>query len=424
MNTGARILILSILFIIATCIIGHAAATSLGIDWKQSSYLSGSTFSGAAMTPDGDAVFAGGSQLIYRSWNDSTHWGGQAGFVASMSPDGGWVVSGSGTTATLYDKSGNQMWSRSMGGEIRAVAVAPGATFVLTTDTMGNYITWNRNGELIARNTSDLAKHVAISPKGDLIVVTTERGMRYYNSLLYPLWTDPRDGSLDDYIVISQDGGTIITAGGTRLSSHTAQGALNWQTDVPNAVVNDVACSQDCSLIVTGSQDNAVRGIDRYGKIHWTYKAVQWVNAVAVSSDGGVVAAGINDGNVIILDHNGRMQTEKKFYLRIQPQTLAVSRDGTRIAVADQQYLYGLALHETNGSETPDDTIFVAAPLNPVPKTTTPATVLTTAPPEVTMPEEARPTATATTKASPAGAWIVLPAFAGALLIAGRYRRQ
>ena len=116
---------------------------------------------------------------------------------------------------------------------------------------------------------------------------------------------------------------------------------------------------------------------------------------------------------------------KKKFSMRIQPRTPAVSRDGSRIAVADNQYLYGLTLHETSASETPDDTIFIAAPLNPVPATTALTTVPTTVPateiPEVTMPEEARPTPTKT-KASPVGACFVLSGIAGALWLAGKSR--
>jgi hypothetical protein len=109
--------------------------------------------------------------------------------------------------------------------------------------------------------------------------------------------------------------------------------------------------------------------------------------------------------------------------MRIQPRTLAVSRDGTKVAVADQYYLYGLTYHDDSESELPEDTVFVAAPLNPVPKTTGTTAIPTTEIPEVTMPEEARPIPT-TTKASPAGAWAVLPAAAGALWLAAKYRRQ
>lgn len=421
MTTGTRILVLSSLFILAASLVGNASAMSIGIDWKQSPYLPESVFSGVTITPDASTAFAGGSQILVRNWNGSMRWGGQPGFVTAMSPDGEWIVTSNGITATLYNRSGQEMWSRSMGGAVRAVAVAPKAAFVVTTDEMGNWITWNRNGELLHRNTTEVARRLAIAPAGNLIVATTENGLRYYSSTLTPLWTDPREGSLDEYILFSADGSTILTYGGRRLSSHTTEGNRNWQVDVSPAAINDIACSQDGSFIVVGSQDNAVRGLDRYGKIHWTFKTVQWPNAVATSANGVVVAAGVNDGSVIILDHHGKEQTKKQFDLRIQPRTLAMSRDGTKLVVADQRYLYGLSLHDDSAPETPDDTVFVAAPLNPVQKTTEPTPVPTTGIPEVTMPEEARPIPT-TTKASPSGAWALLPAAAGALWLAVRGR--
>jgi WD40 repeat protein len=421
MTTGTRILVLSTLFILATSLVGNAAAMSIGIDWKQSPYLPESVFSGVMITPDASMAFAGGSQILVRNWNGSIRWGGPPGFITSMSPDGDWIVTSNGITATLYNRSGQEMWSRSMGGAVRAVAVAPKAAFVVTTDDMGNWITWNRNGELLHRNKTEVARRLAIAPAGNLIVATTENGLRYYSSTLTPLWTDPREGSLDEYILISTDGSTILTYGGRRLSSHTTDGTRNWQVDVSTAAINDVACSQDGSFIVVGSQDNAVRGLDRYGKIHWTFKTVQWPNAVGTSANGVVVAAGVNDGSVIILDHHGKEQTKKQFDLRIQPRTLAMSQDGTKVVVADQRYLYGLSLHDDSVSETPDETVFVAAPLNPVPRTSEPTSVPTTVIPEVTMPEEARPTP-ATTKASPSGAWALLPAAAGALWLAVRGR--
>lgn len=422
MNTGTRITILSALFIIATCLASPAAATSLGIDWKQSPMLADSLFSGIVMTPDGSTVFTGGSQLMVRNW-DGPRWGGKAGFVAAMSPDGSYVATCTDNTVTVLNRSGFEMWSRNMDGKVKAVAIAKGGEFVITADDKGNYNAWTTNGEFIARNQSAVVKRLAVSPTGNLVVATTESGIRFYSASLDPVWTDPRAGSLDDYIVISDDGATVITAGGPRLSSHTAKGVRNWQVDVTDTAINDVACTQDCSLVLVGSQDNTLKGIDRYGKTRWTYGTSQWVNAVGTSANGAVIAAGVNDGTVIVLDHRGRLQTEKKFDPRIQPRTLAVSRDGTRIAVADQHYLYGLSVYDADLTGESGDTIYVTASATPAPKTSLPTTVPTTMIPEVTMPEETRPTTT-TTKASPVGAYVILPGIAGALWLAGKGYRK
>ena len=424
MHTGFLNRYLAVFLLLSACLVGTAAATSLGIDWKQSPILADNVFSGVTITPDASKVFSGGSQLLVRSWDGNAHWGGQSGFIAAMSADGRYVVSSSGSTVTLLNTSGTQLWSRNMDGQIKAVAISKTGAFVISADDKGNYNSWSASGDFYGRNKSDVARQIAIAPTEDLVVVTTDAGIRFYSSSLEPVWTDSRAGSLDEYIEIADDGSTIITAGNTRVSSHTRKGVLNWQADVTKGAINDLSCSDDCSLIVVGSQDNMVRGLDRYGKTRWTYPTGQWANAVATSRNGAVVAAGANDGTVFIFDHNGNLQTQRSFDGRIQPRSLAVSRDGSRIAVADQYYLYGLTLAGTSGSNDDADTVFVAAPLNPVPKTTvtTPATAV----PLVT--ETVRETVTGTpapvaTKQSPSGAWIVLPAVAGAFCLVKRYRR-
>jgi len=422
MFTGSRIRIPALALVLAVCLVGTVAATSLGIDWKQAPVISGNTFSGVSLNPNASIVFTGGGQLLVRSWDNVHHWGGPAGFDAAISQDGRYVVTGSNHVVTMYHPDGRQIWSRIMNGEIQALAISRNGTFVIATDNLGNYHTIAPNGDFYAMNRSDdMVKQLAITPTSDLVVATTHTGIRYYSPLLKPVWTDNRSGSLDEYIVISADGETIITAGGTRLSSHTKSGELNWQADVTDAAINDIACNEDCSIIITGSQDNTVRGIDRYGTVRWEFRTGQWPNAVASSWNGNVIAVGANEGTLYLLDHGGSLLTKRKFDSRIQPRTLAVSRDGTKVVTADQYYLYGLNVLGMNGDTS--DTAFAAATLNPVRTTVIPTTA---PPPEVTMTEEARPTTTTvpvTTQKSPSGAWMGLPLIAGILCSLARTRR-
>lgn len=398
---------------IAACLITPASAASLGVDWTQEPTHAGTVFSGVVLNPDASQIFSGGSQILVRSWDDRVHWGGAAGFNAAMSTDGTRVVTGAGNAVTLYTGNGQQCWTRNMDGEIRAVAVSANGSLVVAADDRGNYHSWTPSGDYIAMNrTTDRVRRIAIAPEGDFFAVTTDAGMRYYSPALKPLWTDSREGGLDEYIFISADGETVISAGGTRLSSHTATGTLSWQADVAKAAINDVACNRDCSIIVTASQDNTVRAIDRYGKIHWHFDTGQWPNAVASSRKGDVIAAGANDGTLYILDHGGSLITKRKFESRIQPRTLAISSDGTRVVTADQNALYGLSLTGINGDTS--DTIFVSALSSP----TITATAVTSATitPEITIPEEIAPKETAIpppTHQSPAGIGVILAVITG-----------
>ena len=151
-----------------------------------------------------------------------------------------------------------------MAAPCTAVAVASNGSFVVAADDKGNLNSWSANGEFWGRAITDKAKRIAIAPTGDLVVVATEGGLRFYTPALDLVWTDNRSGSLDDFIVISSDGSTVITAGGTRLSSHTNTGALNWQTYLTKSAILDLAANDECTIIVVGSQDSMVQAADRY----------------------------------------------------------------------------------------------------------------------------------------------------------------
>ena len=424
MQTGFRIHRIAAALLLAACLAGTVAAISLGIDWKQAPPTD-SPFAGIAISSDGNTVFGGGNQLLVRSWDGTSHWGGQAGSVAAMSTDGNHVANCLGPAVVMYDNTGAPSWTRNMGAPCTALAVSPNGSFVISADQNGNLDSWAPNGDFWGRNTTDPAKRIAISPAGDLVVVTTQAGIRFYTPALNPVWADNRSGSLDDYIVISSDGSTIITAGDRRVSSHTNTGALNWQVNVADAAIRDIAASDDCSIILVASEDNRVRALDRYGNVHWTFDTGQWANAVRASRDGSVIAVGANDGTLFVLDHGGNLLTKRKSDTAIQPRSLAVSRDGTRIAAADQQQLYGFGLIGLTAGDTGSDTIYVEAPLNPVrtTATTAPPQMPVTSQPEVTMPAEARPTtapAATPTPKSPAALWTILPGGAAALWLAKR----
>jgi WD40 repeat protein len=362
--------------LLAACLAAPATALVLTTDWKESS-PTGSPFSSAAISADGSKVIGGGSLLLFRTWEGDRHWVGPPGMVTAMTADGNEIVWTSGQSLDLVDSSDATLGIQTMGGDIRAAAISANGSFIVAADDKGTIMSWGSSGGFFGRTTTDLVKRIAISPAGNLVVVATEGGVRFYTPALDPVWTDNRSGSIDEYIAISSDGSTIITAGGTRLSSHTAGGDLRWQTDVTRNAITDLACSDDCSTILVGSEDDTVLAIDRYGKIHWTYTAGHGITAVGASQDASVIAAGGIDGTLFVLDHGGHLLAQKQTDTIIQPRSIAVSGDGRRIVVADEHNLYGFGavsdMSGISGIET-----FSPAPLNPVPETTRLAGGITT----------------------------------------------
>jgi WD40 repeat protein len=287
-----------------------------------------------------------------------------------------------------------------MGGPVRALAISPDGALVVSADDNGNINSWYRNGEFYARNQTALVKQLAISPKGTLVVATTETGLKFLTPALDPVWSDTKNGSIDTDILFSNDGSTIITSGGRRVSSHTNTGVLNWMNDITGDAITSIGCSYDCSVIVIGNQDGSVQAMDRYGKVHWSYPAGQWVNTVAVSQDASVIAAAGIDQNLYVLDHGGRLLAKKKMDTIIHSRSLTVSPNGRRIVVADEYALNGYTFSPEpenidlvtvipttspryTGTPTPlqtsspaDGTTVMTTPVTPAPVTTTPQSPL------------------------------------------------
>jgi WD40 repeat protein len=189
-----------------------------------------------------------------------------------------------------------------------------------------------------------LIKKIAISPSKSLVVAISDLGLKFFSPDMDQIWVDNRTGSLDSFIAFSADSSTVITSGDTIVSSFTNSGELNWRKDVTQSAIIDMACSDDCTSIVLGSQDGNVWNLNKQGETRWKYPAGSWINGVGVSRDGAVIAAGALDGTLYILDKDGNLLTKTKTDTNIQQQSVGVSRGGNRIVVADQGALYGFDL--------------------------------------------------------------------------------
>jgi WD40 repeat protein len=372
MKTGLWFRLLVIGGLVAGCLIGAAGAVTLGNDWKERAPEEG-PYLGVTITPDASLVYAGGSNFIVRSWDREIHWGNMPARLLVMSPDGKRVVMAVGNKVSVLDNKGVENWSRNMDGYVKAVAISPNGSFIISADDKGNYNSWGKDGDFIARLENQTANTMACAPTGDLVVVATDKGLRFYNHKLELVWYDNRTESRDEFIAISGDGSTVITAGNNQVASYKSDGTLNWRKEITKDPIIDMDCSSDCSAILVAGQDKEVVAIDRFGTVRWKYEVGQWVNAVGVSQDASVIAAGGIDRTLYVLGRSGMVITTRKTDAIIQPRSIAVSSDGRRIVVADQKNLYGFSL--IGDAVAPDvPGTYTQAPLNPVP-TTNPTTV-------------------------------------------------
>ena len=400
-------------FLFLISIIGMATAADVGHTWEEQPF-GDNFFSGVMFSTNGSMVFSGGSQILVRSWDGKTNWGGWSGNVATMSADGNRIITALENKIRVIDRNGGEVWTRSM-NTIRAVAVSVNGSIVVAADDRGFIRSWNSNGETLGMNQTDLVKKIAISPSSSFIIATTETGLKFFSPEMNQYWADKTSGTLDTFIAISADGSTVIASGDRRVSSHDKSGALNWMKDVTDEAIIDMACSDDCTTIVLGSQDGNVLVLNQLGKEQWKYPAGSWINGVGVSRDGSVIAAGTLDRNLYILNKGGQLLAKTRTDTIIQQRSVAVSRDGKQIVVADQIALYGfelLGLPEETSRET-----FTPAPLFT-------ATSSTTCPICTTLPKTLPPTTTVpvttSTPASPLNPCLAIVALSGLLFIAIR----
>jgi len=423
MRTGFRFRLLVISCILAGCLAGAAGATSLQMDWKERAPEEG-PYLGVMTTPDASLVYAGGNEMFVRSWDRDIHWIGGPARVLFMSNDGKRIVMGVGNKFSVVDNKGVENWSRTMDGYVKAVAMSPDGSNIISADDKGNYNSWGKNGEFIARFQNETANTLAYAPGGGYAVAVTDKGLRFFDRKLELIWCEDRPDSRDTFIAISADGSTVIVAGYNQVASYTRDGTLNWRKEITTDPIIDMHCSSDCFTIIVAGQDKNVVALDRLGIVHWKYATGQWVNAVGVSRDASVIAVGGIDRTLYILDHSGTLVTSRKTDSIIQPGSIAVSGDGRRIAVADQNNLYGFSLVGDAIAPEVSET-YTLPPLNPVPSTN-PTTVPVTTPAAITtslVPATATKTVPVKpTTYSPANPLLLLPALGAAYLFC-RMRR-
>jgi PQQ-like domain len=400
MNKRFRINLVIAGFLLMISIIGSVTAVTLAPSWQERP-ADESTFSGAMISRDGSMVFASGNQLFVRSWDGDTRWGGISGTVATMSTDGNYIVSAVNDNVRKINKTGTEIWNRITGSPFRAVAVSGDGSLVIAADTRGYLRSWTIDGKnLGVDNDTDQVKQIKISPSQSLVVVSTEEKLKVFSPELNLKWENNTFGNLDSFIAFSSDSRTLILSGEKRVSSYTADGSQNWVKEVTRDAIIDMACSDDCSTIVLGSQDGNIWVLNREGQVRWKYPAGAWVNGVGVSHDGSVIVAGALDGTVYALDKDGTLLVKTKTDSVIQPRSLAVSWDGTRIVVVDERTMYGYDLvgfPEVTYKETPVQTTLcpctttTPAPIKTTLLTTVPSTIMTKIPETTGTPESGLP---------------------------------
>jgi WD40 repeat protein len=365
--------------------------------WTQAAATSGE-LSCVVISEDGSTIVAGGDQLIALSRDGRNLWTGWSGSPLVISREGNYILTFRDQNIRLFSGSGTLLWDMSLGDYVKEVTMTPDGSLIAAGG--GNRVRLiSASGASFRQNTSIPVNHIRFFPEGDQVVITIKNGIQMSNLTLFSEWTDTN--MTQDLVEVAADGSSFVTVTNNRVRLYTRDGNLQWNRALPGGNALAFAYSRDGSMIVVGRDDNTVQALDHNGVLLWTARAAHWITSVAVSDDGNTIAAGSMDKSLSVYDRAGTKLGSFTAKNPIKTRSVAVSGDGSVIAVVDASAVYGFSRSQFTQPVT--SAVTTTATPSPV---TTPLSAMTPA----SAPPESEPSRTATPQAAlpPAVPFVVL----------------
>jgi WD40 repeat protein len=360
-----------VLIILLACILTpHAGATNPLWTVPASP---GDELSMVVISADGSTIVAGGDQLIAVSRDGQKRWSGWSSSLLDISQDGNYIATSQAQTVRLFTGSGTQLWTQSIGTPVMDLSMTPDAA-VIAASGAGTVRTFFNSGIGLGSNSTPNVNHIKISPVKDQIIVATQQDLERVNLSIVPEWYDTN--STQDLVDINADGTAFVTVTYNRIRLYHGSGSLLWDRTITGGNALALAYSRDGSTIVLGRDDKTVRVLDRNSTLLWTATAGDWVTSVGVSDDGSTIVAGSRDKKLYVYDRAGNRLGSFAATAPIVSHSVAVSGDGSVIAVVDTSAVYGFS--RAQFTSPPAIVTTVAATITMIPGTPTP--VLTKTP--------------------------------------------
>lgn len=314
----------------------------------------GGELSGVVISADGSTILIGGDQLISLTPQGRKRWTGLSGTSLDISSDGDYILSSQGQHLRLISSTGTVLWDKSVGISVTDLSMTPNASRIVASGG-GKVIAMTFSGEVIASNASMAVNHVKIMPRGDRVIITTNKNVQLSNFSLLSEWSDMT--SAQNLITIADDGSYFLTAAGNRIRKYTRNGTLLWDKKIPGGNAQALAQSRDGSVIILGMDDSSLQVLSAIGTPLWTANATNWVTSVAVSDDGSTIAAGSLDKKLYVFDRAGTVLGTFTTKSAIKFNSVAVTRDGSLIIVAGGSAAYGLLRSSFIMEEIPENPV-------------------------------------------------------------------
>jgi len=332
------LLILSGLIVLACLPVPVASAVAPL--WTVEATTSGE-LSTVAISADGSTIVAGGDQLIALSRDGRKRWTGWSGSPLAVSRDGNFILTSRGQTVRMISGSGTMLWDEYLETQVKEVAMTPDASLIAAGGANRLRLIDPSGSGIRQNNTMPIISHFRLFSDGEQIVITSEDGVHTSNLTLFSEWTDAN--VTQDFVEVSADGSTFVSMTNNRIRSYTRGGNMTWSRALPGGNALGFAYSRDGSTIVAGRDDNTVQALDLDGNLLWTDRASHWVTSVAVSDDGNTIVAGSMDRTLSVYDRAGTKLGTATVKNAIKSGSVAVSGDGSVIAVVDGSAVYGFS---------------------------------------------------------------------------------
>ena len=307
--------------------------------WTHAALTSGE-LSCVVISEDGSTIVAGGDQLIALSRDGTKLWTGWSGSPLVISREGNYLLTSRDQNVRLFSGSGTLLWEMSLGDYVSELTMTPDGSLLAAGG--GNRVRLiSASGAAIRQNTSIPVNHIRFLPEGDRVVITTKNGIQMSNLTLFSEWTDTN--MTQNLVEVSADGSSFVTVTNNRIRLYTWDGILQWNRALPGGNALAFSYSRDGSTIVVGRDDNTISVLDRDGTLLWTARAAHWITSVAVSDDGNTIAAGSMDKTLSVYDRAGTKLGSFTAKNPIKTRSVAVSGDGSVIALVDASAVYGFS---------------------------------------------------------------------------------
>jgi WD40 repeat protein len=353
--------------------------------WTHAAATSGE-LSCVVISEDGSTIVAGGDQLIALSRDGRKLWTGWSGSPLVISREGNYLLTSRDQNVRLFSGSGTLLWEMSLGDYVSELTMTTDGSLLAAGG--GNRVRLiSASGAAFRQNTSIPVNHIRFLPEGDRVVITTKNGIQASNLTLFSEWTDTN--MTQNLIEVAADGSSFVTVTNNRIRLYTRDGNLQWNRALPGGNALAFAYSRDGSTIVVGRDDNTVSVLDRDGTLIWTARAAHWITSVAVSDDGNTIAAGSMDKTLSVYDRGGTKLGSFTAKNPIKTRSVAVSGDGSVIALVDVSAVYGFSRSQfTQPVTAAVTTTAIPSPvITPFPSATAPsASSSPTIPPATTIP--------------------------------------